>query len=654
VASDIVRGGQRGNMTELVAAYIRWDGEAPPERLADRLARALPTGMANGATGMVRRTSHAALAMAPARRGWTPVRARSGLHVLFCGHIDNRAELRSQLGIAAGDDARLYAAARDAWEEQADLSVVGAFAVILHHPDRAQLEVVRSPLTGPPLHIWHDRERAIVASVPGPIFSTGEVPRELDEQKIADSLYLNYDEYARSWFRGVSRLMPGCRAIIDRSGVRVTRYYDPASLPAVRLSSDADYVEAGRALFSEATAAALDGAARPGVSLSGGLDSQAVAAEVLAQRPGQPLDGFCAVPEPTWDGIVPGPRSFGDEWPHVAALAAMHADLRAHRVHCEGKSFDDDLDAMFLVAGAAPRNAMALHWLHGVHGAARAQSCDRLLTGVWGNFTFSFDGAGALSGWLARGQWGRLARETWRGGSRRYAPIRFWRQAVAPHLPRPLWRRLGGAPPETLADPLSHWCPMTPAYMRRMRVVERAADVGFDPLFRRKADSRSARLAMLGNATLEAADMQQATDILQGVPSRDPTAYRPLLEFCFGLPDDQFLRDGQNRWLARRMLAGRIPNEVLQERRRGLQSADWHLRLGRQRDGLIAELDGLARDPDMAERFDLPALRQALEDWPATTPTDRQKVARLRSAVPRAVATARFIRHVTGRNDPVG
>ena len=106
-------------------------------------------------------------------------------------------------------------------------------------------------------------------------------------------------------------------------------------------------------------------------------------------------------------------------------------------------------------------------------------------------------------------------------------------------------------------------------------------------------------------------------------------------------------RDGSPR----RLLKGKIPDLVLNEKRRGLQAADWHLRLGRERRRLDDELAALAARSQMAARFDLPRLRQALADWPEQTPVDdpRQSQA-LCLALPRALATARFIRHVEGQN----
>lgn len=45
---------------------------------------------------------------------------------------------------------------------------------------------------------------------------------------------------------------------------------------------------------------------------------------------------------------------------------------------------------------------------------------------------------------------------------------------------------------------------------------------------------------MLRGAAGEAGDLNQAMEVIHGVPMRDPTAYRPLAEFCLAIPDEQF------------------------------------------------------------------------------------------------------------------
>jgi len=206
------------------------------------------------------------------------------------------------------------------------------------------------------------------------------------------------------------------------------------------------------------------------------------------------------------------------------------------------------------------------------------------------------------------------------------------------------WRHGG------VAGSLPDWCGLNPDWARRMRVQERASELGFDAKFRFKRNTLAARRARLSGSE-ESGDLTQAMEAIDGVPLRDPTSYRPLFEFCFGIPDEQYLRNGEARRLARRLLKGKIPDSVLNESRRGLQAADWHLRLGRERTEIGAEIDRLAGDPAMEARLDLKRLRRALDAWPEATPVgDSYSVKTLWSALPRALATARFIQYVEGRN----
>lgn len=572
-----------------------------------------------------------------------------GQHVLFTGHIQNRAELRTSLGLADADDAALYAAAFQAWGDQADLRVIGEFATIVLWPNAPRMRISASPNICPPLHYAHDGRQFFVASRPQALFDSQRLTRRLSEQKLADSLYLNYFDRTQGWFKGVTRLASGTRAHISPAGVQLESYYSLENLPRITLPRDQDYVEAAQALFSEGTQRMLDGFQAPCVSLSGRFDSQAVAYFAMQARPNQPLRSYTGVPEAGFDGVISDSR-FADERPYAQALADMHPQLQPSWIDAAGKSFDYFQREMFEMGLQAPRNAMNLHWIHEIYRQGRLDGCDVVLTGSFGNATFSFGGEQALPGWLRRGQWARFARELWAAGPPMGLPRRFISQGIMPLLPRRLWaaitRLRHGAPD----DPFATWCPMNADYALEMQVEERAQAHGFDALFRPLPDSRELRAKMLRMAGGEGADIMQAMRLVHGMQMRDPTSYRPLAEFCISIPDDQYLRGGVRRWLARRMLRGKLPDMVLRENRRGRQAADWHLRIARQRDDLISEIDWLQEDPNMRRRLNLAALRQALVDFPTTTPSDKIAAQRLQLALSRGLTTARFIRYIEGRN----
>jgi asparagine synthase (glutamine-hydrolysing) len=179
-------------------------------------------------------------------------------------------------------------------------------------------------------------------------------------------------------------------------------------------------------------------------------------------------------------------------------------------------------------------------------------------------------------------------------------------------------------------------------------VEDRARLAGYDPYYRHPVSSRTWRDSIVMESGW-GESIGLALDLIHGIETRDPTAYRPLVEFCLSIPDDQYLRDGINRRLARRMLKGRIPDQVANETRYGTQAADWHLRLGRQRKNLLAELGRLSQDETIGPMLNTGGLRQSLEDWPESS-LDAE-TPRLKLALGRGLTTARFVRFVQGRNN---
>ena len=632
----------------LIGAHRTWSGEVVSRDQRERFARALGIAAARPAETCL--VADTLVAATPKSRGWKPHISPDGSHVLFAGHIDNRHQLARELGISTDRAEEIYAAGLAAWGDAVDLRAIGQFAAIVVRPNGEEIRLSRSPIAAPPLHYWHDRDRFIVASIGNALFSTGEVEQRIDRQKIADSLFLNHNEGTRSWFEGISRLACGHRAIARREGITVASYYDVAAIPKIRFQDDRDYQEAARELLDEGVRAALDGFSRPAISLSGGYDSQAIAALVARSRPGQPIEAFTSVPEAEWDGDI-GPTQFGNERPHVEALAEMYPEIRPHWIEAKGQFFEHKLASMFMLAGGPPRNAANLHWIHETYAQARASGCDVMLNAQSGNTSFSYDGDGALASMARRGQWLRLWREA---GFVRQSHANSRLRAIAsrailPFAPGWLHAALVRSGLIKVNEPFATWCPLDRDYAATMDVARRAEQFGHDPLYRYPASTRKWRDEMVTLVTEDGADIGQAFDLIHGMETRDPTSYRPLVEFCLGIPDDQYLRNGETRRLARRMLRGLVPDMVLDETRRGLQSADWHLRMGRQRGELIAEIDRLGEDGSMAAMLDLGALRQSLVEWPESPrgiPTMR-----LHQALTRALTTARFVRSVEGRND---
>jgi asparagine synthase (glutamine-hydrolysing) len=628
------------------------DGVA--ERLSARMAASLCAGIGGhagsadiGQLGFAYRPLRSTAAQS---RQWRPAVSPSGRLVAFHGYFDNAAEIAAELHADPHDISRLYGAAVDRWGDDADRRIIGEYCVIIADSTMHSVRLARSPLRAPPLYYYHDEALVAAASVPRVLFALG-LERKVDEERIADAGMMIDRGFGRSWFQGISSVPVGCTVELKRGQApRLQRYYDPLAVPMVRMNSDADYIARASELLDEGVRACLAGFKRPGVTLSGGLDSPQNAVRALAALPrGARLPTFTFHPEEGYDGRVERGR-VGDERPFVRAFAQMHPGLEPHFTANQGYGHDYRWNEMFHLIGGAPPTLAGAYLFHGVFAAAAKQSCDVLLLSEWGNRTFSWAGTSGFVEYLLKGQWRQLRLALANHPGRDRSMIwRFFALSVLPFLSDRLWRLIWriALPRQTLRVELIQ--PWSPAYRISSGVDERFArgfiHERYEPRTRREG------LALLLRYDNPNDDIYQGFEQMYGVAQRDPMAYRPFAEFCWGLPTKFFLRDGTFRWLAKQMAKGIMPQEQRANRLDGRWDADWHLRLGRRRTDLMEELHRYSTNDRIASMLDLPRLRAVLEDWPEETAVDPEESVPRQQAVPRALLAARFIEYFEGRNE---
>ena len=633
------------------AGAVRRDGDAIDSRLVDRIVASVggigrPRLWRDGVAAVVHR------ALRDSERGATadlPVETASGLIVAADARLDEPDEIARALGVAAGprrSSAMLVAAACDAWRAQAAERLNGSFAFAVWDEVRRELTLARDGLGTRALYYVEHGPHVFFATTLQSLLSLPDVSREIDDLVLAQYLTIENQDTQRTLYRHIKRVPPGGTVTVRGYEMRVARYWTLDHIADVRLPRDADYVEAARALFDRAVACRLPSGGTVATTVSGGFDSAGVTATVARLLGDRRFPAFHRAPGGTH------PYDALDETPLVEAIAALYPniDLTIIRDDCGGiPTIDAERDAAeFAVPRMVSVNAL---WFQLVVDHVAAAGVDLLLGGGCGNITLSWEGRPSIA---ADVRAGRLA-GAWQAARNSAAAQRrplgrvLAAQLVRPFMPRAVLRarqrwQLGGRLPWADYSVVSEQFLHALAYDRHAR--EHEHDLPFDESTRTSV--RQQRLRALQGQVVH--DLAGGGRRRGGVPGLDPYADRRLVEFTLGTPNDQFWRDGQDRWLARRVLADRLPAELLAETRRGLQCPEWYEVLTPRRDEMAEAIDRIERSPLAARVVDVARMRRLLDTWPTDAESARGSKQLYAHALSRGIAMGGFLRQYERNN----
>jgi asparagine synthase (glutamine-hydrolysing) len=580
--------------------------------------------------------------------------------VVFDGRIDNRQELAESIGIPDSPgrnmcDAAYILRAYERWGEGCASHLVGMYAFALVDAREEKVLLARSPMGERSLFFHQTPACFAFASAPKGIFAVPSVPRHVDLQSAADFLALVPHEQGHSFFAGISQLEPG-HVLVLRKTKMEKRAGGSLKLKApLRLRSDRDYVDAFNEVFQRVIADNLRSITPVALSMSGGLDSTsiaAVAAEILATR-GQRLQAFTEVPPSGFKGTVPKGR-YADETPFVRSMTRMYANLDVQYVQSNERLYLNDLDGFF-VAGEAPlRNPSNWPWMEVIFRQAAERNARVVMTGVPGNLTISWAGENLFQNLIRKGEWKHAFTEA-QALARGYTAQSAWRifagRGILPLIPNLAWQMVqrirSGRGGIVSRPPWHDFSPLRADFALSQRVEERARSRGHDFRFR---SSASDRLRFIVGQADARANARRAKEVIFGVQQSDPAADMRIVEFCLRIPEDQFLRNGEARWLLRRAMSNRLPAEILNNRLRGLQASNWLKTMRGAKNKIEAAMNRIERSPVAREAIDLPRMRMLLQNIESVRAETDRALMDYRSVLELGLSMGCFLAWIEGVN----
>jgi asparagine synthase (glutamine-hydrolysing) len=230
---------------------------------------------------------HRRLSIVDVAAGHQPMPNETRSHwIVYNGEIFNHADIRPQLEQAGHryktrcDTETIIHAFEEFGPRSVDL-FRGMFAYAIWDREKRRLFAVRDRLGIKPFYYYWDGRTFAFASEIKALLMHPAIHAELEEQVLPEYLAFGYVSEERTLFRGIRKLMPGHRLILDLSGpkpaLEVHQYWDvPLAAPA--RTSEKELIAQVRSRLEESVRLRLMSDVPLGMFLSGGVDSSAIAA----------------------------------------------------------------------------------------------------------------------------------------------------------------------------------------------------------------------------------------------------------------------------------------------------------------------------------------------------------------------------------------
>lgn len=491
--------------------------------------------------------------------------------------IDNREDLLSRIGTfgkpeASVGDSEIILAAYRKWGKNCTSKLLGDFAFVIWDKAEQSLFCGRDHLGVKSLNYYYSDKLFVFASEIKAILCVEEVPHILNEVKIGDYLTATSDDLVNTFYKDICKIPPGHQMTVNRNGKFVEAYWNLDPERETNYSSDKEYAENFREIFTEAVRCRMRSAFPLGSMLSGGLDSSSIACtarkimlEGGSENRNSDIHTFSAV----FEKVEKSDESF-----YINAVLKQ-GNFTPHYLKADQISPLSDLEKMIWhLDGAIQPGNLYINW--NLYKTAQENKVRVMLDGFDGDSTVSHGKVYLLE--LAQAKkWFAFLREA-KGYAKNFDESAssliwayYWKYSLESRLSkydalRPL-RRYGKKmykrtltkdtrPPFTDSEIKDG---LNPDFVERINLNAYLKSVkAVAPKTER--EEHFARISQGAIPyILETLDKSSAPF---GIEVRYPFFDKRLVEYCLSLPARQKMRNGYTRMVMRRAMEGILPKDV--------------------------------------------------------------------------------------------
>jgi asparagine synthase (glutamine-hydrolysing) len=546
-------------------AGVLWSGERPPsaESAVDRMVGAIhhrgPDSDGRSSSSFAE-IGFKRLSIIDLTTGDQPVGNEDGSVVCFLnGEIYNYRELRQDLVVRGHvfrteSDTEVLPHLYEELGEGMFAKLRGMFVVCVVDHRRRSVVLARDHFGVKQLYYAQTGRGIVFASELKGVLASGLVEPGIDPSSLA----LLYAPEPYTLAKGVLKLEPGSLLKLGADGeAEVVRYYELPTAPASTQMSAEDAAERFVELFAESVELHLQADVPVGISLSGGVDSSAIAC--LASFSRESRDDLTAI-------TISWPDTAPEEVENSRALCGR-LGIRQEILQPAMGDFEDELPLLAWISDEPIADPATYSQFH--VAVAAGERVRVLLGGTGGDELF--------------------------GGYGHY--VLPWKKAAYASLPAPVQRRLRRLAAGRLIDSagadalleyrssrqawhrrcMTHLAPDEEAVLRGALPGSRAVNVNLDRLFAANGSFDPVNQQMMVDLQTylpeQLLPMLDRAAMAASVEGRVPFVDVPLVEFCMSLSSKTKLGWPQVRKrLLKRAIADWVPNEILRGAKSGMPS----------------------------------------------------------------------------------
>jgi asparagine synthase (glutamine-hydrolysing) len=444
------------------------------------------------------------------------------------------------------------------WGVGCPKKLIGDYAFAIWDKRNLQLFCARDHIGIRPFYYYYSDNIFALASEIKAIFCLVEVPQRLNELKIAYHLATFFEDKAITYYKDIFRLPPAHYLIIRKKRLMLKSYWSLDPSRSIKCSSDKEYAERFKDLFTKTVRCRLRSAFPVGSTLSGGLDSSSIACvsrNLMAKNKQLHLHTYSAI----FPSLPKEDLRKIDERKYMDRVLTTGGFL-PHFVRADRLSPLTDLDQIMWVADEAIL-APNIYIHQAIYQDAHGHGVRILLDGIDGDTTVSH-GLEYFAEMASRLHWKTLISEAKAFAAKRNISSRkvIWRYAIRPCVPpfvAELWRRVKHNNNNSFKNDFL----INPSFSCKVGLEQslkgERAKIAF------LNDAKKVHLCSL-NSGLNAHGMQQL-DITAArfcLEPRYPFFDRRMMEFCLAVPPSQKLKFGWERFIFRRSMEDILPREI--------------------------------------------------------------------------------------------